>query len=117
MTQTFPQPITTLPEADIPINGIKAFLSLGENHQIRFMVFVEYAHLSEYAHACQWGIVLKGLIGRAEMWILKNIVLGSFRFSLITSFGFWRKVARGHFSVPGMFVFLLGVKRPVINNP
>jgi len=62
MTQTFPQPITALPEADIPINGIKAFLSQGENHQIIFMEFTEDADLPEHSHESQWGIVLEGKI-------------------------------------------------------
>jgi hypothetical protein len=35
----FPEPISNLPEADIPLNGIKAFLSQAENHQIIFMEF------------------------------------------------------------------------------
>jgi len=29
MIQLFPQPVTSMPEADIPINGIKAFLWQG----------------------------------------------------------------------------------------
>jgi quercetin dioxygenase-like cupin family protein len=62
MAQIFPQPITALPEADIPIKGIKAFLFQGESHQILFMEFAEDADLPEHAHASQWGIVLEGRI-------------------------------------------------------
>ena len=51
-----------LPEADIPIKGVKAYLSQAENHQIIFMEFSEDADLPEHAHESQWGIVLEGKI-------------------------------------------------------
>ena len=62
MQKIFPKPIVDLPEADIPINGIKAFLSQGLNHQIIFMEFSEDVDLSEHFHESQWGIVLEGKI-------------------------------------------------------
>lgn len=62
MKSIFPEPITNLPEADIPLNGIKAFLSQAENHQIIFMEFDEDIDLPEHLHAAQVGIVLKGKI-------------------------------------------------------
>lgn len=58
----FPEPIRKLPEADIPIKGIKAYLSQDENHQIIFMEFSEDVELPEHAHAGQWGVVLEGKI-------------------------------------------------------
>lgn len=62
MKSIFPEPIRRLPEADIPLNGIKAFLSQAENHQIIFMEFEEDVELPEHSHASQVGIVLKGKI-------------------------------------------------------
>lgn len=62
MAQIFPKPIIDLPEANIPINGIKAFLSQGANHQILFMEFSEDVELPEHTHESQWGIVLEGKI-------------------------------------------------------
>lgn len=62
MSQLFPQPILDLPEADIPISGIKAFLSQGVNHQIIFMEFSEDVILAEHSHESQWGVVLEGRI-------------------------------------------------------
>jgi quercetin dioxygenase-like cupin family protein len=59
---TFPEPIRKLPEADIPLKGIKAYLSQGDNHQIIFMEFNEDVELPEHAHEGQWGIVLEGKI-------------------------------------------------------
>ena len=58
----FPEPIRNLPEADIPLSGIKAFLSQAENHQIIFMEFEEDVVLPEHSHAAQVGIVIKGKI-------------------------------------------------------
>lgn len=58
----FPEPIAQLPEADIPMPGLKAFLSQGDNHQIIFMEFSEEVDLPEHSHRCQWGIVLEGRI-------------------------------------------------------
>lgn len=58
----FPEPIIKLPEADIPIKGVKAYLSQGDNHQIIFMEFSEDVDLPEHEHESQWGIVLEGEI-------------------------------------------------------
>lgn len=62
MSNIFPEPIIKLPEADIPIKGISAYLSQGDDHQIIFMEFAEDVDLPEHAHAAQWGIVLEGKI-------------------------------------------------------
>ena len=62
MSNIFPEPIMKLPEADIPMKGISAYLSQGYDHQIIFMEFAEDIDLPEHAHAGQWGIVLEGKI-------------------------------------------------------
>jgi quercetin dioxygenase-like cupin family protein len=62
MSQIFPEPIINLPLADVPIHGIKAFLSQGPNHQIVFMEFSEDINVPEHFHESQWGIVLEGKI-------------------------------------------------------
>jgi quercetin dioxygenase-like cupin family protein len=62
MSRIFPEPISNLPEADIPLKGVKAFLSQGDNHQILFMEFEEDVNLPEHFHECQWGVVLEGRI-------------------------------------------------------
>ena len=58
----FPKPIRNLPEADIPLEGIKAYLSQSDTHQIIFMEFEKDVDLSEHSHAAQIGIVLEGQI-------------------------------------------------------
>ncbi len=58
----FPEPILNLPQADIPLDGINAYLSQGDNHQIIFMRFEKDVDLPEHSHEAQWGIVLEGKI-------------------------------------------------------
>jgi quercetin dioxygenase-like cupin family protein len=60
MSEVFPEPIKNLPEADIPLSGLKAYLSQSENHQILFMQFSEDAEVPEHSHESQWGVILKG---------------------------------------------------------
>ncbi len=62
MVEIFPAPIKNLPEADIPITGIKAYLSQAANHQLIFMQFEKDADLPEHSHAAQVGFVLGGRI-------------------------------------------------------
>ncbi len=62
MAGVFPEPITSLPEADIPLNGLKAYLSQADNHQILFMQFNEDVEIPEHSHDSQWGVVLEGRI-------------------------------------------------------
>ncbi len=62
MIEIFPEPIRNLPEADIPLAGVKAYLSQAETHQIIFMEFSQDIDLPEHAHAAQIGIVLEGRI-------------------------------------------------------
>lgn len=62
MDTVFPNIITQLPEADIPIPGVKAFLAQAGNQQFVFMSFNENVQVPEHAHEAQWGIVLDGEI-------------------------------------------------------
>ncbi|MFX0029723.1 MAG: cupin domain-containing protein [Candidatus Hermodarchaeota archaeon] len=62
MNDIFPEPILRLPEADIPLEGIKAYLAQGETYQIIFMRFEKDVILEEHSHESQWGVVLEGRI-------------------------------------------------------
>jgi len=62
MTDIFPKPIRDLPEADIPLKGVTAFLSQGENHQIIFMEFKKDVDIPEHFHESQWEIVVNGKV-------------------------------------------------------
>lgn len=41
MSEVFPDPVKNLPQADIPLKGISAYLSQSDSHQIIFMEFDE----------------------------------------------------------------------------
>jgi quercetin dioxygenase-like cupin family protein len=62
MKDIFPAPVMRLPEANIPLDGVKAYLSQGGGHQIIFMEFSKDVILPGHAHAGQWGVVLEGKI-------------------------------------------------------
>ena len=62
MSEIFPEPISNLPHADIPLKGVNAYLSQAETHQVIFMEFTEDVDLPEHAHAAQVGFVLEGRI-------------------------------------------------------
>ena len=62
MPNIFPEPIHRLPEVDIPLEGLNAYLSQADNHQIIFMEFEKDVDLAEHAHAGQFGVVLEGRI-------------------------------------------------------
>jgi len=62
MNQVFPEMIRALPQADIPLDGVTAYLSQSDTHQILFMEFQKDVDLPEHAHAAQMGIVLEGKI-------------------------------------------------------
>jgi len=62
MSNLFPEPISSLPEAEMPFSNYQAYLSQGEEHQIIFMKFNEDVDLPEQSYESQWGIVLEGKI-------------------------------------------------------
>lgn len=62
MSGIFPKAIRDLPIADIPLPGVRAYLSQGDNHQILFMEFDNDIELPEHSHDAQWGVVLDGKI-------------------------------------------------------
>ncbi|MFC1792399.1 cupin domain-containing protein [Planctomycetota bacterium] len=62
MSKVFPEPIRRLPQADIPLSGVKAYLSQSDDHQILFMEFDEDVEVPEHSHESQWGVVLEGKI-------------------------------------------------------
>jgi quercetin dioxygenase-like cupin family protein len=56
----FPEIITNLPEADIPLEGLLAHLLQCEDRQIIFMSFEKDTEIPEHSHEAQWGVVLDG---------------------------------------------------------
>jgi quercetin dioxygenase-like cupin family protein len=76
MREIFPDPIKNLPKADIPLNGLTAYLSQSETHQILFMQFKEDIELPEHSHESQWGIVLDGRIDLTVDGVVKTYLKG-----------------------------------------
>jgi len=62
ISEVFPKPIQNLPEADVPLEGVQAYLAQGNNFQIVFMGFKKDVQVPEHSHEAQWGIVLEGKI-------------------------------------------------------
>ncbi len=58
----WPGIITNLPEADIPIEGLRSHLLQGQNKQMIFMSFENDVEVPEHSHEAQWGVVLDGEI-------------------------------------------------------
>lgn len=62
MNDVFPEPIRSLPKADIPIEGLTAYISQSETHQVLYMQFNKTIELPEHEHNDQIGFVLEGII-------------------------------------------------------
>jgi len=60
-TNEFPTVITALPEADMPFQGMKAWILQGENHQLIFFEMQPTAIVPEHSHNYpQWGMLIQG---------------------------------------------------------
>jgi quercetin dioxygenase-like cupin family protein len=59
---SFPEIITRLPAAELPIAGVTSYLFQGEHQQFIFMSFDEDVEVPEHSHEAQWGVVLDGRI-------------------------------------------------------
>ena len=60
MTKTkFPEIITSLPHAIIPIEGVQGWIAQGEDFQIVFFE-IEPGKVPPHSHSAQWGIVIEG---------------------------------------------------------
>jgi len=62
MSEAFPELVRKLPTADIPVEGLLAYLLQGTDQQVLFMQFDQDAEIPTHAHASQWSIVLRGRI-------------------------------------------------------
>jgi quercetin dioxygenase-like cupin family protein len=59
--QGYPEVITCLPEAEIPFEGVKAWILQADTRQLVFFEFEAYANVPDHSHTYpQWGIVIDG---------------------------------------------------------
>jgi quercetin dioxygenase-like cupin family protein len=71
MKRIFPKIVLDLPEADVPFEGAKAYLSQSDEHQIIFLEFRKDVELPEHEHEAQWEYILNG---KVDLWVdgIKN---------------------------------------------
>lgn len=62
MKNIFPDPVQKFPKADIPLDGLTAYISQADTHQTLYMQFEKDAELPEHEHEDQIGFVLEGKI-------------------------------------------------------
>ena len=60
MNPFYPQIISGLPEANIPFDGVRGWLSQGNNHQIVFFEIDPIGEVPAHMHGAQWGVVFEG---------------------------------------------------------
>jgi quercetin dioxygenase-like cupin family protein len=59
--QGFPEVITRLPEAEIQLKGVRAWILQGEEQQLVFFEMESSAQVPEHSHDySQWGIIIEG---------------------------------------------------------
>ncbi|MBX5326963.1 MAG: cupin domain-containing protein [Candidatus Bathyarchaeia archaeon] len=57
----FPQVVTNLPEADVPVKGIRAWILQSERHQLVFFQMQPRVIVPEHSHDYpQWGLMIEG---------------------------------------------------------
>ena len=59
-TAPFSKVIRQLPEADVPVPGVRGWLSQGVGHQVVFFDIEANAELPPHSHGEQWGVVVEG---------------------------------------------------------
>ncbi len=58
--ERFPEMITRLPQADVPLAGVQGFVSQGPGHQVLFIELQTGAVIPPHSHGDQWGVVVHG---------------------------------------------------------
>lgn len=56
----YPHLITRLPEADIPGEGVRGWISQADDHQVVFFDIEPIGEVAPHSHGDQWGIVVEG---------------------------------------------------------
>lgn len=60
MTSSYPDLITSLPQAELPLAGAQAWLLDGAPRQVAFFRLEPGSAVPDHAHGAQWGIIVEG---------------------------------------------------------
>ncbi|MBN1948299.1 MAG: cupin domain-containing protein [Candidatus Cloacimonetes bacterium] len=60
MSNIYPEMITSLPEIEIGLPGLRGWLLQGLNSQLVLFEIEPIGRMPEHSHTAQWGIVLEG---------------------------------------------------------
>lgn len=60
MIVDWPEFIHALPQADLPLEGLRGWLLNGETAQLLFLEALEETQVPMHSHGAQWGIVVEG---------------------------------------------------------
>ena len=60
--EAFPDFVTDLPEASVPLPGTRAWLVQSDRTQVVFIAFSQETDVPEHSHREQWEIVLSGSV-------------------------------------------------------
>ena len=56
----YPGFVKQFPEVDVPLEGVRGWLSQAEQHQIAFFEIEPIGTIPLHSHGAQWGIVVEG---------------------------------------------------------
>ncbi len=56
----FPDFIHNFPEADIPFEGVRGWISQAADHQVVFLEIQPIGAVPPHSHGAQWGMVIEG---------------------------------------------------------
>ena len=56
----FPELITQWPQADVPLPGVRGWISQARDHQVVFLDIDPIGQIPPHSHGEQWGIVVEG---------------------------------------------------------
>jgi quercetin dioxygenase-like cupin family protein len=56
----FSEMIKSMPEVDVPVEGVRGWLLSGGEHQAVFFEIEQTAVVPPHSHCAQWGIVVEG---------------------------------------------------------
>ncbi|MFW9854614.1 MAG: cupin domain-containing protein [Candidatus Thorarchaeota archaeon] len=76
VSEFYPPIISSLPEAKIPLEGIKGWIAQGETFQIVFFDISSIGRLPPHSHAAQFGVVLEGEMTLTVSEVSKRYVKG-----------------------------------------